>query len=376
MGLALYIGFVIAACLRPDSKKLTQALIIFMIIIFGFNTDSVDYPNYLYVYQTLPFGISGSYEPLYELLLSVVRMLGFTFTSFRLVIAAISAILIYKAVMELTRYPAIAMAIIVMYPFMHYAVAIRAGVAGAIVLYSIMLLLRSKDHPIRKFVIGIAIATLFHYTSIIYLLCLMVKLPVSNKKILAVGGTFALVVALLVHCTNIPYVVLKALNFSPKVLAWFDPASKTSGILVNLKGVVYICLAVLGNMALCYIAKWATEKYGEQKQSPMYTDVCKAAVTISMILLPILPLMISDVVYLRFLKVIFPITICVCVETLSLIPRRENWREQIKALMVKPPVVMIVLICYVIVVVYMKNKPLIEYTQYSYFEPLFHNILF
>jgi len=367
MGVTAYLLLCCAAIWKPKSKKVCLALSIFMLLLFGLNENSVDYANYEYVYKVHPNGITFAYEPLYELLLTVCRFGGLNFTGFRVIMGLICVICSYKAASSLTNYPALVMAIYILYPFLHYSVAIRAGVAGAIVMYAISLLLKSKSKPINKFIVAILIATLFHYTSVFYLVCLVVKLPISNKKLLIINILCAGIMIILVHFTNIFYVGLSKLLPSEKVLAWFDPASKTSGLLMNFNGVIYITLVVIANCILCFCAKRVTHKLVLPPSNAIQIDVIDAAFRISLMLIPILPLLVSDVVYLRFLKAIFMLTICSCAETLALPRVRKD---------TKAAVYFVCLLGYIFILVFMKNKPLVKYTPYSYFVPFFENILF
>lgn len=364
MGLIILCILFIFAYLNPRSKTISVAICCYMVFLFTFNIKSADYENYRNAYDyLLQIGIHGAYEPLYELLFSLCKLLKLTYPGFRLVMGTICVVFTYLAVKKLTHFHTLALAIFMIYPLLSYVVMIRAAVASAIVMYSLALLIKDEKLPVVKFVCGILIATMFHYSSILYMAFLLVKIPVSKKQLLYICVGLGMLLAILWHGTNVFYLVLSKITSSQKVLAWFDPNSTMNRM--GFGGISYTTVCIVANIGLSYLSqKCLTER--PRRRLRVYVDTADLAVKVSLILVLFVPIMYVHITYLRIFQEVFPVTICACAET---------WGTRRKPYERVAPVCIMGIVAMIAMLIFMENLPLVQYTEYYYFMPLFENYI-
>lgn len=186
MGLILLCILVFLGLVIPKSKGVTTAILIFMWVLFAFNLQSPDRGSYETAYNNL-FEVRiymTNYEPAYTLLMIISRILRLSYVGFRTVLATIYVVLIGVSVKRYTVRTASALALFLIAPFLWYISGLRVAISSAVVAYSFWFLLSNSKKSIIKFCIGIAVATLFHYSACLYLIFLLAK-----RKIL-IGTSF------------------------------------------------------------------------------------------------------------------------------------------------------------------------------------------
>lgn len=145
----------------------------------GFSPDSMNY------YATIDLPVSQynflSFEPFYWLIVYINQLLfNASWTSFSLIFSGIYVILSVCLIKKYSISPIISFIIFILLFYPNFGlIQIRNGVSIAFVWWALFDLLANKK---LKFIIKIIIATLFHYSSIVFLLVLLLDKEHINKK--------------------------------------------------------------------------------------------------------------------------------------------------------------------------------------------------
>jgi len=154
-------------------------IIIPVFLPLGFSPDSLNY------YATIKLPISQfnflSFEPFYWLVVYINQILfNGSWTSFLLFFSATYVILSMYLISKYSVSPFISLIIFVLLFYPNFGlIQIREGVSITFVWWGFFDLLKSKKW---KFIIKIIIATLFHYSSVVFLLVLLLDKNHINKK--------------------------------------------------------------------------------------------------------------------------------------------------------------------------------------------------
>ena len=370
MGLLIYFIIAILAFCKPKSKKIAVVVAAFMVVIFGFNTASGDYSMYKWIYEELytwkGIGLLGAHEPGFELLMIICKALNLSYQSFRVVIGIVCALLTYKTTCRLTEYPAVAMVIYILNPFMGFVSGIRAGISSVVVMYALADLMYAKDKPILKYILGIMVATMFHYSAIAYLLLLVLKIEMPINRMLLICAVVSAFVTFAVHGSTLMYDFLNLLTDNKKVLMWFNLNSlgtekmSIRGKLYTLGLLTYIIM--LSSFALYRMSlNQLTDTHG--KTGYFSKRVC-------IILITFLPLFFINGTFLRYIGEVLLLVICASVEGSAYLAKKspDGWEKLFD------PIILITLI--VVITILVDNRSMMLYTGYHYFTPFFENTLF
>ena len=238
--LAIFIGLFLMAMVYPASKHLTNIVALFMLFVYAMVWHEGDLEVYRWVYQDLLTGqFYGNYEPGFVALMWICRRIGLPFVGFRLVLGSFITYSIYRIVRRQTDYAAMAMVLFSIFPFYLFASVLRSGIACVFVLRAIEQLISAKKDK-RRFVGYILVATLFHYSSILFLPFLLFTGRVQKKKLLGVF-TGMCAVAFIINYTDIMYNIVSRFTQREKILGWLRRGDATA----NLKGISGIAIVLI-----------------------------------------------------------------------------------------------------------------------------------
>ena len=154
---------------KKDSDNLYQIIMFFCWVVIALSMDSYDISNYRAAYD---YGLFRKKEPLFDLLQWVFSSIGVPFSVFKLAYGTVIWVLLYKAFQNFTANKALAAVMFVIGPMMGFGTQMRSSMAGAIVIYSLPLLLK-KDEKIWKYCALVALASLFHLMAVFYFVFLI-----------------------------------------------------------------------------------------------------------------------------------------------------------------------------------------------------------
>jgi hypothetical protein len=180
----IWIALLLLGILFKKSKVVTVLLILYAWVIISFNTESPDYLNNQYMYQNITLYVYKVYEPGYVVLIKLCNSLGLDFVGFRCVVAALFIIFTFVAIVRLTDNTNIALAILIIYPCLAFASSLRTAIAFGIGLFSFSMLLKDERHGVIKFIIGILMASMFHYTYLANLIFSLSKKKINITKLI------------------------------------------------------------------------------------------------------------------------------------------------------------------------------------------------
>lgn len=178
MGYALVCAGEVLAFLKKNNKIVLFILVSMAWVVFAFNTDNPDLPNY----QRQYYGLATYYtEPLYVLLQNICIRQGLSFFAFLRVEAALGLIVMAIVFCMLSPYPNAVYGLYMIYPFFADIVQVRSFFAQAFVLLALTQLIKYKSDKktlrIIAFFAVFIIAMGFHYSAILFapLFCLFLR---------------------------------------------------------------------------------------------------------------------------------------------------------------------------------------------------------
>lgn len=301
MGLVLFLLLVILGLRFPRSAKTTWAILAFMLLFFSFVPRDGDYQQYKYVYEQFDSGWLTAYEPGFIAIVWLCKTLLLPYSLFRLCVGTLFLLGLYRAIKAQTENTAFSLALILVFPFFCFVAVIRSALAMAVVLNVLPFLLEGSLKSAAKYTAGIALAALFHYSSLFFLPLLLVRFQMNWKRA-ALFGAISLTFGVLLYFTDWIYKLLSLVTQNPKVLGWFtDNASKA-----NLTGAAAILSLFL---AFCFSSRIASATTIANKKQQAY-----AALTAKMgvLLLFAFPLFAYSSVFTRQLYILLPCVIITC----------------------------------------------------------------
>lgn len=287
------------------SKFAEFLLLLFMWCFYALNTYSGDYISYEYVYSLIGSGSKWIYfEPGFSLIMVLCNSIGLSFTGFRIVLATAYIFLLDKTIKKYTDNVAYVLAIFMIFPFMYFASVLRAGVAGLIIVYSMHYLQIDGRRGTIKYIIGVLVATMFHTSSIFFLVFLLSRGEIKRTTILK--AVFISTITALLFSNSYLFSFMSLFTSSNKVLQWLNGEGNTASSL-NVTGkviqiVVLVTIVLVTNWA-CKLGKRKSEDYD---QNSMSTIVYNSNVY----LLVLIPMMMINDVWIRMIWEVLLINIC------------------------------------------------------------------
>lgn len=183
--LSIFIS-IAALSFLPAQKLLLKAIMIFLFLMCAFRGESVDrdYANYIMLIFDSANNLLFPIEPSFKLMSFIAINVFNAYLIVFVVFALISISLKYNVIKKCS--PFLLLSVLVYYSntfLLQDMTQIRAGVAGAIVLYSV--LQYAKKTKAIEFVILISLAATFHITALLFLVVLLFDpYAVSRKYII------------------------------------------------------------------------------------------------------------------------------------------------------------------------------------------------
>lgn len=172
----------LSSLLMKKSKIIMLMIGAFIVIVFSFVENIPDYPVYQFQYNS---GSNIFYsEPIYVAMERIFSKLGLEYIQFRIILCLLLITLLVMFIVKYSPYPAIALFFYTIYPFPVDVIQVRSAIASSIVIFSISFIIEYHESKNIKyffyFVLGILIATGFHYSAIFF--SVLVVLFLKPKK--------------------------------------------------------------------------------------------------------------------------------------------------------------------------------------------------
>ncbi len=286
LGILFTIVLIVYGFLRKHSKVCFAMQGIWFWILVCFNAGGLDYEANKYIYDMSGSKLSFQFTGwLYDIIAYLFHRVGLSFFWFCIFTCSISIGILMYVVIKHSKYPALTMSLIMLYPMFDSCIQKRFFLAMAIGLLAFSFYVRGKH---MKFYMTLFFAFGAHFSMVIYFVFPILEKVAKKRKYLLVILLLVEVVVLqfigeLVLLTNNQYLIAKFVDYS----AGSNYSSLIIGILFILMQIMYIYMMVC-------IGKYQNEKLTLVDQRICFLNI------ISIILLP---LMITDSVYLRYFRI-------------------------------------------------------------------------
>lgn len=372
-GIFLLVLVIILGLLFPKSKMVTFLIMLYMWVLFAFNTQSPDRAAYEYAYSNINSArFFRNYEIAFSLLMLICKNIGLTYTAFRALLATIYVVITYATVRAFTQRTAYALALFIVAPFLWYVSGLRAAIASAVVGYSMHFLLRRDKQAKVYFCLGIGLATLFHYSSLLYIILLL-----GNKRRIKWGNllaitTLATIASVVVTRTNILYSIVSIFTDRTKILKWFNTSAYAAGR-PNLTGSAVLIILLIGNV---YITSWAEKRCLNSRMSTDSQRSCTVFVSnVNKLMFLMLPLLMLNQNFFRIIQGIQIVNICTCANMADIIYTTRAKRRILSNGRGKVAIISLMIIIWSFVYAIYQEKPYI-FTDNSVIHIITKNSLF
>ena len=286
------IALIIFSFLFPKSRFLSILIFSAMWLLWGFNTMNGDYDNYDRFFDNSDITELTIYEPLYLLLNRLIQGFGFDFSAFMLIYSFIVlSLLLYFT--SKSKYPALFSSLYFLNFIMEY-VFMRNYLANALLLVAIVFCATSTKHKNIKIFILLLTASMFHVTSIMYLMFYAIVIRrISDKNLLLVPIVASFFVGFVFN-----FISLDPGKLGDKLSVYTDNATPTGPILMHLLIVV---------MSLIYF-KFFNRNF-RRFTSQSDTNFLLVLKRFNIISLAYIPAYIYIPYMTRFFRVLFPVNI-------------------------------------------------------------------
>ena len=316
----IYLSLLVLGVFFPKSKAISCLAIVFSFVVFSFVDFQGDIQVYTDNYNTLASStLLHHYEPLFALLMVIVRTLGLPFTAVRVVVAVLYLSVEYQTVKKMTEYHAIAIILLMIFPMIFFASVMRSCTATAFVLLGMQTLIRQTRNSRLHYAVWICLAGLCHYSSFFFILYLFVDL---NKEIDYTRFFWFFIVSMVIAVllnTDVLYRLVSRFISRGKTLEWFEKGNQQNltGIMVAV--LMYGATAYLSLKAcnICHSQEACFLLKKEQITGSMYTY------NISMIMFLCLPLFVFAPPFQRLAYMMMPLCFCSWMNAVKVL--RENW---------------------------------------------------
>lgn len=241
--LFLFFFVIICGFFFPKSKIVVGIQILLCGVIFSFNTDNPDYIGYLGTFESVSVGgefyiYFQAFAPLYKLLVYMCDCLDMSFNIFRMFVFMVCSSLILSTVKKITANIGFVISMYMIFPFVMDCIQIRNFIGESFVIYAFRFLIDDDNLDYKKnaikFTFWIIIASLFHYTALVYMIYLM-------KFLRGYKFFMAYTVGLIVSCVSVvllqSYIIVETIYVEQHVS--FETFTFMSGITLMILCVLY-----------------------------------------------------------------------------------------------------------------------------------------
>lgn len=242
----LLIVATLAAVAAPRSRLSFSFLLVVVFLAIAGNLENPDRINYSENFEGIRVrGQDESFEPGYQTLARIASAMGLDYGAFHSVMSAIAVLLIARTILDATDRPGIALAAYLCFPFFWDVTQVRNFYAMSIILFGMRYLLNDQRASASKYAIAILCASLFHLTSLFYLLFLLAK--VRSKPLLLTGLGTAAITYLFVFSALVSSPVLAFIGDKIDVYTTTETSSTTKAAVwaFYLSSLAMLCWASL-----------------------------------------------------------------------------------------------------------------------------------
>lgn len=250
MAIGIIVLLYTLALFAPKSRIVYWMMVIYMWLLFSFNTGAPDTGTYEWIYNS---NIPGAFEPLFTALMWICRTIGLPFVGFRMAVATITLVFLNLTYNWIKGYKTLATAIYMIAPFPWQVSGIRAALACVIVMYAMTQLIEDPKKNVKRYCFVILLATLVHYSSILFLVMLLANKKRTRNQLIAFIAV-AVIGTLIVQHTDILFQLVSRITSREKIITWLSGGPDKEGY-PNMKGFLAELFILAGNIFLTQQSK-------------------------------------------------------------------------------------------------------------------------
>ena len=260
---------------KPRNKSVFFLITIFLIVLCGLNTVNPDYKAYRLAYMNPYKQVTSIREPLFIFLYRFFYKLSVGYQWVNLFIAIIAVSIMQYSIFSLSPYPNIVSVLFLIYPFTVCVVQIRSYISLSFVMLGITLYLEfraDKKKAMFLLLLFIMVATLFHYSAIIYSI---VFIAVHEKVLARVSYVLTFMIAgfmVILNANAIVSIVKKFVDDMKIKIYIMRPFVESSNHALSINSVLYIFLSRFAIIFICLVYMYARRVHVETIEEAMYID--------------------------------------------------------------------------------------------------------
>ncbi len=301
MAFGIMILLFFMAIVSPRSKMLYWIIISFMWLIFSFNTGAPDTGTYEWLYYDR---VPGAFEPVFTAIMEICRILHLPFVGFRMVVATLVLGFLNLTFNCIKDYKTLAMAMYMISPFPWQVSGIRAALACSVLMYALSVFVRDPKRNLSKYVFFVFLATLIHYSSILFLIMVVARKGTSKGRI-ALFGAFAVLGTVVVLHSDVLLQFVSLFTTREKIIAWLSGGTGKEGF-PNWKGFIAELIVLFGNLFLSFYSKNTLIR---NKRDSFEIAISRVIYDLNIIAILFIPLLRLNDMYVRLLLIIHGINI-------------------------------------------------------------------
>lgn len=326
-----------------SSKFITFLFGVYYWIIIGLNTVSADYEAYREMYEYCFAPRYASHEIGYMAISKFFYTLGFSYETFRMIIGLAIVVILISGILKFTSRPNYVLSLIIIFPLVSLVSGLRNSLSVAIIIHGSYYLLNgvnikkhkhlirfklgqnylfnNKSEETKKtmfFIFHVVVATLFHYSSLFYLVFLYAKYS-KRKSISLIIQTFVFIIlAVFISRSGMLYSLISRYTLREKTLQWFNSSSSGN---MSVSVLYYLCFALFGiALYLLYLCRLTAKDRALNHVGDMNIINDDNILVITRIVivsfLAFAGAIFSSVVFLRLVLTPIPLIYCVFSESL------------------------------------------------------------
>lgn len=168
------IGLFMFNIVKKNSKVLYVLLFVFLWLLFGWSSGNADSGVYISRFDNYN-SLANETEKLFTKLLELVHEIGGTYQTFLIIVATVGLAIIAYIIYKYSENFTFVAALYFLFPFVMDVTQIRNYTAFVIVIYGFKYLISNDKNSDLKYLICIAVAANFHFSTIVFAIMLVPK---------------------------------------------------------------------------------------------------------------------------------------------------------------------------------------------------------
>lgn len=327
IGYFVYATIIMLGFIKKKNDRVTHIMGIYMWFIIAFSNTAADYYAYEEMYYCAFEPRYGDHEYGYMAICKLCLRLGLSYTTFRCIIASIIVIISIKAVEQYADRKNHVLSMYLIFPFLGCASGLRQACANSIILYSVKYILNDGRKNTFKFLFCIILATLFHYSSLFFILLLYAKYRKSKNISMAIQCTIVGTITLIFAKTNILFILVSRFTNREKTIRWLQLHMNFSGLYIVSLFLFVLFLFILYQARV--LIRIRDNSFFLSQSKLNYKQARTVSGCIILTLLAFVGALLNSVVFLRLVLVLIPIGYAVCADAFAVyniddVDRRNN----------------------------------------------------